>query len=221
MENKFDQAKEFLATADSSILNIAAQYYHTFLKEETNTKTAVELLKLIASWDFQTDASKKINVLMNDDEYINLINENADLINKAIDGLINKKVETDVFYQEIWKYINENIALPEASDKFKAYMSLIYNPKTPYFKLPDTINISEEEYKTLIKQNLESLKKFIFINSLDYEKRTDAAYQILKLIDNCDSEKSKTVLISSILLFYEVQLEQLQRYLDEQEHQED
>ena len=158
---------------------------------------------------------------MNDDEYINLINENADLINKAIDGLINKKVETDVFYQEIWKYINENIALPEASDKFKAYMSLIYNPKTPYFKLPDTINISEEEYKTLIKQNLESLKKFIFINSLDYEKRTDAAYQILKLIDSCNSEKSKTVLLSSILLFYEVQLEQLQRYLDEQDHQED
>ena len=130
MEKKLNQAKEFLATADTSILNIAAQYYHTFLKEETNTKTAVELLKLIASWDYQTDASKKINVLSNDDEYLSMINENTDIINKAVDGLINKKVETEVFYQEIWKYISENIALPEASDKFKAYMSFIYKKES-------------------------------------------------------------------------------------------
>ena len=189
---------KFLETVNGSIFDVCIEFYQSYLKDEDDKDTSVQLVKHLIKQDIRSDYSNTIAVNESIDELKDRVRQNSKLVDQAVDNLIEKRVSEEEFYSQIWNFIFENALFQKDNDRISVLIGLVNNGKVPYFKLGDSIiEIGEEEYSQIAEQNIEMMKKAEFIMNLDYAAKSDTSSQILALINQADDEKVKTVILAN------------------------
>ncbi len=109
------------------------------------------------------------------------------------------------FYERLWEGIWGNIIWDD--DKKRAFILyyIAIDVRIPYYPISRGININKREFNFIAKELVEKgfLKKFNFIEAVDWNNKIEQTSQVLKLLDEPTNEKEKSVLLALILHEYE------------------
>ncbi|MBE6741429.1 MAG: hypothetical protein E7570_03910 [Ruminococcaceae bacterium] len=200
--------KEFLEKANGSIFDICTKYYREYIDGKINKEQKEAFLYLL-KWNMISDYSLKIESIYTDGEYNELIEKTSDIVDKFINGLVEKRVSEKEFYKCLWElYSNESI-FNGHNERISALINIFSSPYIPYFCFAEGINITDDEYTEIFKNNMLNTQKFLFIISNNYDKKSEEASLIYNLFKDLSTEKEKIVFLSSIIDYYNFRYEAL------------
>lgn len=148
---------------------------------------------------------------IDDSEYDELKNRYGKSVNDTLENQIKiailQNLDNEKFYSNLWESICFNSFFNDKHSKAFALYYIVTDNKIPYYNIEHGLQIENENYPCIRKEISIPLKKFEFINNLDFMQRAEKSSFVLKLIDSLDTEEKKIVLLSEIMAFYENELE--------------
>ena len=75
--------------------------------------------------------------------------------------------------------------------------------RIPYFWVKDGLKMSNEEFIAIIERKKELLQEANFVLNCKYEQRTETGSLLLDILERCDDDKEKAVVMAGILDFLE------------------
>lgn len=135
------------------------------------------------------------------------------ILENQIKVAISQNLDSEKFYSNLWECI---CFTPRFSDRYLKAFALYYivtDNKIPYYKIEHGVQIEKENYSCIREEISIALKKFEYINNLDFMQEEEKSSYVLKLIDSLDREDKKVVLLSEIIAFYENELEKYAKKL--------
>lgn len=202
-DKKFiDKCTAYLECVKGEKYDIAAEMFE-MIKEEKEPDSALQYFLMNAD-DIDSSKEKEAEVFFTVTE----INEYERRIGKLVDGIIDKltsqKVEEDEFYSQIWNRIERaDSEFETKKEKVFALYKIWMSKKVPYFKLADGMKMQNEKYKNIAADKIMQVKKASFIVNSEFEQRTEKSSLLLELIQQCDSEEEKVVMLALILTISE------------------
>mgnify|MGYP007124388115 FL=1 len=202
-DKKFiDKCTAYLECVKGEKYDIAAEMFE-MIKEEKEPDSALQYFLMNAD-DIDSSKEKEAEVFFTVTE----INEYERRIGKLVDGIIDKltsqKVEEDEFYSQIWNRIERaDSEFETKKEKVFALYKIWMSKKVPYFKLAAGMKMQNEKYKNIAADKIMQIKKASFIVNSEYEQRTEKSSLLLELIQQCDSEEEKVVMLALILTITE------------------
>lgn len=126
-----------------------------------------------------------------------------DTYGKNVDGmleaLLKKGLGSELFYQELWKGIQENPVLESKKEKAFAFYFILIDIRVPYFELEPGIEMSNDEYRKLQKELFEEIKRARFILYAPTKQKTERTSRLVHMLDQLEDERQKAVLMAQIL----------------------
>lgn len=144
------------------------------------------------------------------------------IIDGILENLFRKKPGREAFYAELW----EKITLKELFEDEKTQMFALYyvwiDVRIPYFELPDTIKLTESEYRSRIDKLRYEIQEARFILFSDFEQWTEVSYLLLKLMDDIEDADDKIVFLACVMQIRDRMLLQsrMQQMVEDMEEQE-
>lgn len=130
--------------------------------------------------------------------------EYGDLVDALLNKVIVRKYEKEKFYEELWQSIVvSDVLFDEVDLKIYAIGRIWSDARIPYFCLKDGVKMSTDEFADVLEKNKKLLQEAVFILSCKYEQRTEMSSRLLDLINRCDEEKVKIVVMAKILDYVE------------------
>lgn len=190
---------DFLKTADGSIFDVCSVFYTNYLKDENDRSESLELFRHLISRDIISDQTHPIENVVSQEEYLECAKEKTENVEKFVDKLIQKEPEEDEFYSQLWTFVFDNVFIENDKDIICVLICLVINPKIPYFKLDDPVDIGDDEFNELMKLHYSRIQEAEFIMNLFSSKKTKTASQLLGLLKQIDDERAKSVVLANAL----------------------
>lgn len=121
------------------------------------------------------------------------------LIAGILDSLISDGREEDDFYCALWNEIQESRYFEQEKDKGYMLYEIWTDGRIPYYKMPEGIQMKNEEFKEIIEKNLDQIKKIIFVLNSKYSQRTERSSLLIRILDSLETEEDKAVILAQIL----------------------
>lgn len=149
----------------------------------------------------------------------------SDKYTKDIILWLNKTVDSDPsvssFYESLWNFIISTKQFKTEKIKAFALYCVWMDPRIPYFNLKKGKTLDDNQFiKSLDNTFKDRLKAKQIIFSV-FDKRTDEASVLLKLIEGLDNEADKAVLLAYIIRIVEVRtFERIATQKDKQDNEQ-
>lgn len=196
------QLTELLSHVKGEKINIAAEVYYLILKEENRGAAFQFFLENANTIDSSKEREAERYFTAAEEQ--KLANDCTQLAVGILDNIIGKNLDEDTFYDELWRRgIEENINLAEEKEKIYALYRIWMDGRIPYFKLENGLLLSNEIFTEITKEKIEAIKKCIYILNSRFSQRTERSSHLLKILDACDTEAEKAVLLAHILFIAE------------------
>lgn len=200
---------EYLSKVDGNITDICEAYYHTYLKDNTDKRSAEQAFIDLLIWDFSTDRTLKIAQHRKEEEYIEVINKIKETINIIVDNLTAKNLRENDFYSKLWETIIDGTLFASDIDRICAIICLVRSSKIPYYWLQEGMRMDDEEYVNTTRSLISNIKKAIFILNMNTEQKTEKASRVFDLLEELSDRKEKVVFLSNIINLFEVRIQSL------------
>ncbi len=99
----------------------------------------------------------------------------------------------------MWKTLLSNQLLDSTGIYAVILLRLAQKPLLPYYELKKPIEISKEDFTTIVDEYTPLLRKIIHILNMEYPLRTDIASLIINEILDIKNYKKQTVFLAMIL----------------------
>lgn len=130
--------------------------------------------------------------------------EYEDLIDGLLNKLVSRHYEKEKFYNDLWdSVVGSDLLFDEKQTKIYALGRIWSDPRIPYFQVEAGIKMSNEEFIGIIEKKKELLQEASFILSCKYEQRTEASSVLLGVLDRCENDKEKAVVMAKIIDYIE------------------
>lgn len=198
---KFQTAKTdiiaLLKTAKGDWLNIA---YYVYQMIRSVPGLEPELLRFVLEKFDEIDSNgekqlEKVFTEKDEDDY-------EDTYGKIVDGileaLLKKRLDSETFYQELWKGIQETPILKTEKEKAFAFYYIWIDVKIPYFELEPGIEMDNDEYNAIQKEILQEVKRARFILHVPAKQKTERTSRLVHMLDQFKDERKKAVFMAQI-----------------------
>ncbi len=194
----YEQLNEFLANVKGERVDIAASVYFMLAKEED---AGSKLRYFLENADeIESSESMQVEKYFLPAQIGDLREKCSGLVNETLGKLIKENLDENDFYCRLWeKGIQENTMLEEESQKIFALYYIWRDDRIPYFKLEEGMKMSNEDFREISLSRQEQIEKAIFIISNEFSQRTEKASLLNHVLEDCETEKEKAVLMAQIL----------------------
>lgn len=192
------ELQRFLESVKGEKIDIAASVYQTIKKAERPE----ELLRFFLENVDEIDSSEENEVeqRFTASEVQKLRSDCGQMIDGTLSKLINSSLEEETFYHELWeKVIDKNNMLSTEDEKIYALCQIWRDGRIPYFKLEPGLKMSNERFREIGTEKRKLLKKAIFVMNKDFEQKTERSSNIVRILDLCENEEEKAVVLAQIL----------------------
>ncbi|WP_455534674.1 hypothetical protein [Roseburia inulinivorans] len=202
-DKKFiDKCFAYLECVKGEKYDITAEIFK-MIKEEKEPDSALQYFLMNAN-SIESSEEKEAEIFFTVTEINEYEKKFGKLVEGIIDKLISQKLEEDEFYSQIWKRIERpDSEFETEKEKVFALYKIWMNRKVPYFKLSDGMKMQNEKYKNIATEKMMQVKKASFIVNSEFEQRTEKSSLLLELIEQCESEEEKVVMLALILTMSE------------------
>lgn len=185
------QFDEYLRCLSGTGINIAGEAYKLICKAEKPEK-AFEYF-LVHADEMEQEGEHFAQEIFTLSEMINY-SKSDKLIDGLLDEVINRKLEAGEFYRTIWEKLN--ILFEDEKKRIYAFFRIWMDGRIPYYNLEEGITMSNEEFQEKIAKQKDNIKKAIFIMNMNYSQKTERSSLIIDILEKCDSDKDKAVVLS-------------------------
>ena len=202
-DKKFiDKCLAYLECVKGEKYDITAEIFR-MIKEEKEPDSALQYFLMKAN-GIESSEEKEAEIFFTVTEINEYEKKFGKLVEGIIDKLISQKLEEDEFYSQIWNRIERpDSEFETEKEKVFALYKIWMNRKVPYFKLSDGMKMQNEKYKNIATEKMMQVKKASFIVNSEFEQRTEKSSLLLDLIEQCESEEEKVVMLALILTMSE------------------
>lgn len=187
-----------LKTLEGERIDVCCRVYELITSIEGKEP---ELLRFFYENSEMLDSSEAVRAesVISDEERRTLEEHYGKLINSTLEAIIRKKLTADEFYRTLWKTIDDNPVFEDEKTKAFAVYFIWIDARVPYYQLEPGMKMSNDDFFEIIRKKLDDIKKIRFILTAPMEQRTERASILLELLNGCNDEKEKTVLMAQIL----------------------
>lgn len=173
----WDTCKEIWRSILAQEQGAQEQYFFTFLHEVS--------LDDVGATDWKQYFSK---------EAVSLIrNDITQLGNRIVENLVQQRLPEEMFYKSLWDKICDNTLLPDQAAQTAFLACLWTDPRIPYYQVEEGCTMDNDEFDRITEKIWPILKKVYFILSIQLAQKTQRASLLMKLADEIDDEKERTV----------------------------
>ncbi len=200
-----DKYIELLETWDGEFEDLCFEIY-SMLKMETEADI-FDCFQFICEkiGDIDSDESRKIDTYFTENE----IEDLKDLYGKYIDETINsvrkkvvsQKLQVKDFYHLLWQLVFQNSILISEKEKAFGLLWILADNGIPFYNVGEPLSMENDEYKSILENNKESIERIKYILSVPFEQRTEVASLILQELENKEY-KVQSVLLSQALAMH-------------------
>lgn len=201
-----DKYVELLKKWDGEFEDLCYELYEMLQKEEEKSQAKIfqNICELVESID--SDRSKKISTYFGKGEinslkatYGKYVDEVINTVRKKIDS---NKLSATQFYELLWDTLEKSQILFSTKEKAFGLLWILADNGIPYYELGDSVTMENEEYKEIVDDNIQAIKKIEYILSVPFEQRTQVASLILEEILKKDDYRIRAVLLAQALKMY-------------------
>ena len=123
------------------------------------------------------------------------------LVHGITEHLANDNPEETEFYRRLWKFV-EDSEFVQQDDEARLYVWFLVwrEQKIPYFQMKEGISMSDEEFRKLSDSLTAATAKAEYLLRFPFNQKTQRCSQLVDLLDDCESQKEKCVLMVHILM---------------------
>ena len=170
----------------------------SFIKEKQESdqeRYFTVFLRDIDLYDVEIVDDDKLGFEEDDPDYSKV----KDLERRIVGSLVDGNPSEEDFYSQIWAKISDSLLFPDNMSQVFFLTCLWYDSRIPYFQLDEGCLMENEEYQAILEELAPHIKKANFIMSTNLQQRTQRASLLMKIADNIDDNKKKTVFWAFIL----------------------
>jgi hypothetical protein len=192
----------FLSRSSGSLINKCFAVYSRIIKADSLSEQ-VDLFKYTCEFFGTRKATEEINTpqLVTEERRQELILNYGKYVNGLIDYTIKQKMDEDKYYGVLWESIFvDKLVLNDDEKKAFALYYILIDKRIPYFKLGESVAMSNEDYAELINKLTIKRQKIRFVLSSPMASRTERAGYLLEILDEYSgSPKERAVLMAYII----------------------
>lgn len=193
------ELEKFLQTCSGHLLDICYSLYK--ILDSHKDYAALGLRFFLTRYeDIDTDKSRPVNPVFKVAQLESLEKTYGDVINKFIDDKAKIRMPIDKFYVLLWDEIQNGGKFTSEEERAYAIYLALRNPRIPYFDLEDGLQMSDEVYANIYRENIESVQKIRYILATRFNQKTQRASLLLNVLDTISNE-SKAVVFNSIIKY--------------------
>lgn len=189
---------EALRNVKKNKIDVVAEVYHLILQEEDRAAAFQYFLENIE--DIESAENQEMDVLFAKGNMEKITRDCTRFAEGILDKIIGKRLDQDEFYRELWeKGIEKNEFLSGDEEKIYVLYCIWLDGRIPYFKLETGILMENDRFSEIVKSKEDAIKKLIFIFNSDFSQRTEWGSHLIKILESCETEDEKAVIMAQIL----------------------
>ena len=192
------QMMELLLTLRGEEINICGEIYKILVESGDQ---GAELLQFFYENAEGVRSSEKVQARQKftEGETLDYTKRYGKIVDGILENLLQQKLSKTMFYKELWT----KITLAELFEDEKTQIFALYyiwiDSRIPYFELPQSISLKNEEYRQIVDKLRSKIQEARFILTSDFEQWTEVSYLLIKLLNTVEDETEKAVLLSCIM----------------------
>ena len=124
-------------------------------------------------------------------------------VDTLLDTLVQKGITSsmpiDTFYHDIWHLIVQNPIFPSEKEKVFALYYVLIDPKIPYCPIASGLSMNNSEFRNIIDECYDAIRKVKFILAVDFPQKTMEASNLLDIILSQHDYNKQVVILSKII----------------------
>lgn len=173
------EIKKFLCSVDASAFSICAKLYEIINESETEAQAKLFEKAATLYGEIESNESLKVSSSPYESQEKSLEKQYGALVNSFIEFYIGQYFNNDIFYSKLWETIQSDLFFPDDAAKIFAFYYILIDKRIPYFELIPGYQMSNTSYKALRQKHAEELRKIRYINSVQFDQKTEHASLIL------------------------------------------
>lgn len=188
---KMDEREQILVllrTLSGHRINVCGEIYEILRK---SGEQAGKLLKYFyeISETITSSEEREARVFLSEGEVEDYIRRYGKIVDGILENMLIKKPDKETFYIELWKKLNLESLFEDDKSRIFALYYVWIDIRIPYFELPETVRLEEEEYRCIVKKISEKIQETRFIFASDFQKWTEVSSLLLKLMEDMNQNE--------------------------------
>lgn len=193
-----EKLSTFMAKVSGEKIDIAAKIYFMLIEEEDASEKLRYFLE--KSDEMESSEEEAVEQHFMPRQVGELREKCEEMIKSVVSKLIKENREENEFYKELWEeVIIGNPFLKQEDEKIYALYCIWMDGRIPYFKLESGIRMTNQQFREISITNKAQIKKAFFIVNSDFSQKTEKCSLLNKILDSCESEDVKAVVLAQIL----------------------
>lgn len=192
------ELRELLEHAKGKMINVAAKVFE-IISDYSDPVPPLE-------WFYQnikeikSTKENEVEAVISREQFEALRQSLDTMVVGILDNLLLEYLPEREFYEELWKRVFSNDMLfTTREQKVYALFRIWVDQRIPYCQIDAGMKMEDTEYREIIADKNYEIQKAIFITYSKFEQRTQSSSQFLKILEECESDREKAVLLSLIL----------------------
>lgn len=196
------ELKKFLEHAKGKEIDIAEKVYDFILQSDDSLQLFKWFLKNVKN--IKSTKEQEVEVRISREEFFSLQQSCNKMVVGILDNLLLEYLPEEEFYEALWQRIfQNNLLFSKREQKIYALLRIWKDFRIPYYEIDAGMKMNSEEYKQIADDKDDEIKKAIFITYSKFEQKTQRSSLFLKILEECESEKEKAVMLGIILSLIE------------------
>lgn len=196
-----EELSAILEGTDRAGIDAAREVYRFIVCQEDQSNVLQYFLENAA--EIRTFREEKESLFFTDEALHSLKNRCDKLIDGILTKLIQQGLECGEFYRKLWNSIQNDALLDLEEEKIYALYYLWIDGRLPYFSLDKGIYMENDEFRELSAKRRKEIKKACYILEAPLQQRTEQTSLIIQILDGCESEEEKAVILAQIFAYLE------------------
>lgn len=207
VKNELEKLDFMIAHAKADI-NLCAVVYKLLEGMELDDQASLFEHFVKGFREISTDGNLDIPEIITDDKKEYLMRKYQRIVDGHLEEFLNTRpiLTKKDFYKELINYIMNDRNLGEDGAREFAIFDCCIDKRLPYAEvdLESGIRMDNQEYRECVEAiDGDTMDRIKYILSANLEQKTERASLLIREIDKCSDEKTKTILLATILNRYE------------------
>ena len=193
---------DVISRSDGEAINKCYAIFSRIIKA-SSIEDQADLFKFACEYYGTKKSTKdlKLPSVIDDEKRDELERHLGKYVNGVLDTFLRRNLNEMEFYSSLWKQIiSDPLILLDETEKVFALYYILIDRRIPYFQLGKSIEMSNEEYKTIMDRLTLVKHKIRFVLSIPIKTKTERAGYLLALLDDYkDSPKERAVIMSYLI----------------------
>lgn len=138
------------------------------------------------------------------DEFNRIVSEYAEystvirITHIVLDTLLSRGLESEEFYERLWEFISLSSLLSGSAERSFSLFMVLCDPRLPYIKL-SMVSVSDDRFDELVDSHEDELRLLFYVSRYPFVKKTDEASAVLSIVNSCNEEDCRAVLLAYYL----------------------